>query len=374
VAKRQKPVKFVNLTNGDDFHLGGENVDGKRGDDTLLALGGSTIRGGRGADTFAFIYTTVGTTVIKDFHRDEGDMINILSSRPGRFDNIGWLLVDDAFSLDVLPNGEAGQIVQVANGDGTYTLSFYYSKMDVATFDIIVKTKLIPSDFNGENWVRYVANPTEGADNIVGFNGADRIHLLGGDDIYDGVSGNDEIYGGAGNDTIRVGNPIGTVIGGSRIYGESGDDVLIGGSGQDILDGGDGNDTLAGGGTGDYLIGGSGADTYVYSGIWESAAVPLSASNLRDTIDGFDPLSGDIIDLRQLDIDLVTAGVQTAEWTFTGSEYVGDLAGAQMTLQIAPSINGAGTILSLYLDDGDAAPDFQIQLSGSHLSPDGILW
>jgi Ca2+-binding RTX toxin-like protein len=345
VAKRQKPVEFVKLTNGDDFHLGGENVDGKRGDDTLLALGDSTLRGGRGADKFAFIYLTAGTTIIKDFNRAEGDMISVLSSRPGKFENIGWLLVDNAFSPEAMANGEAGQIVQVANSDGTYTLSFYYSKQEVSTFDIIVNTKIIPSDFRGGNGVQYPVNPTENADNIVGFNGVDRIDLLSGDDTYDGLSGNDEIYGGAGNDTLRAGNPIGTTIGGSKIYGGSGTDVLIAGSAQDILNGGGGGDAMYGGG---------GADRFVYLAVTDSTRVN------NDVIHDFSSFEGDKIDLSAIDADTLLEGNQA--FTFI------DGAFCSRPGELRSQIDLSGPVASTYVYgdvDGDGVADFVLQILGS---------
>ncbi len=391
---------------------GNDRLTGGAGDDILQGFEGSDVlTGGTGADTFWYNWSHSAGDVdtITDFNRAQGDRIDLWSSRIGRFANLGWLLVDDAFSQSARANSEAGQIVQVANGDGTYSLSFYYANQQVSTFKIIVNTKLVPGDFLGENWVQYPPKPTEGADSFVGFNGDDRIDLLGGNDTYDGLSGNDQIFGGAGNDTLRAGNPIGTDIGTSRLYGGSGNDLLIAGSGQDFLDGGagadrlfggagadqllggDGNDTLAGGFGGDYLTGGNGADTYLYSDIGESPIAqsggPVSFPadfnySQPDTIFGFDPNSGDVIDLRQLDTNPPAAGVQTTAWTFTGGAYNTGVGGAQMTLALGTIYTyeaggphaRAGTTLSLYLNDGDTIADFQIQLTGSHSTPEGVLW
>jgi hypothetical protein len=75
--------------------------------------------------------------------------------------------------------------------------------------------------------------------------------------------------------------------------------------------------------------------------------------------------------------------VQTINWTFTGTAYDASVGGAQMTLTLADlgiytpggvSSGGPGTILSLYLNDGDAIPDFQLQIAGSHPTPEGIVW
>jgi len=381
--------------NGNDSlngYYGNDTLNGGAGNDSLTGFWGSDVlTGGTGADTFGvtWLNNPGDVDVISDFNRAEGDKIDVWSSRVGRFQNLGWQLVDGAFS-QAAANNEAGQIVQVANGNGTYTLSFYFSHSSPANgpaVQVVVNTKLVPTDFLGDKWVQYLAVPTAGADSFTGFNGDDWISLLGGDDTYDGLEGNDWVDGGAGNDTIRTGNPIGTTIGGSTLYGGDGDDLLIAGSAQDYLDGGagadrlfggGGDDTLIGGSGGDYLSGGGGADRFLYLGLMDSPA----AADGRDTIVGFDPASGSVIDLRQLDVDPNTTGVQTAAWTFRGSAYDPAFNGAQLTLtpqtiytsEAGTTVPQAGTMLSLYLDDGDAVADFQIQLTGTHTLPVGILW
>jgi hypothetical protein len=95
----------------------------------------------------------------------------------------------------------------------------------------------------------------------------------------------------------------------------------------------------------------------------------------------FDPAAGDVIDLRQLDIDLVAEGVQTGDWSFAGASYDPTIAGPQFTIshETISSYNysGAsnprtGTVLSLYLD-GDDIPDFQVQLNGVHMGSEWVL-
>ena len=407
MPKSFKSIKAVKLTNRDDVYTGGGAVDGRGGNDILVA---SHMTGGRGADRFVLLWTS-DQVVITDFNRREGDRIEVPSARIDQAirANLGWLLVDDEYSQAARLGSDAGQIVQVANGDGSYTLNLYYSGSLLPSSKIIVNTKVVPGDFAGANWVQYPAVPTEGADSFVGFNGNERIDLLSGNDIYDGLSGFDHIDGGAGNDVLRAGDPLARLVGGSTLLGGSGNDMLTSGSGQDhldggadddrlfsgaggdILQGGSGNDALAGGIGGDELTGGSGADTFLYLALGDSAPAASyrpgdpSFYDYRhpDLIFDFDPAEGDLIDLRQLDIDPNLAGVQTAAWTFTGSAFDPAVAGAQMTLTqdtiwtYGPS--GAsnprtGTILSLYLDDGDAIPDFQIQLTGSYTSTAGILW
>jgi len=403
--------KVVKLTNHDDFYVGGA-VDGKGGNDVLVAgPGTSVLTGGRGADLFAYNWGS-GPSTITDFNRREGDKIDIPSSRVGQAirANLGWVLVDGQYSTAVRDSTDAGQIVQVANRGGTYTLDFYYSGSSTASYSITVNTRLIASDFVGTGWVQDPFRPTEGADHIVGFNGNEHLNLLGGDDFYDGLEGFDVIDGGAGNDFIRVGDPIARDFGGSSLSGGTGNDTLIAGSGHDTLSGGGGNDNLSAGAGGDVLLGGagndvlfgglggdvleggSGADTFHYAQLADSPPATafqqapeayLYSFNHPDLIRDFNPGQGDVIDLRQLDTDPLVDGVQTVQWTFAGSSYDPTIGGAQITLTPGTiytyDFSGAhdprpGTILSLYLDDGDDIADFQIQLAGAHPTSEGILW
>jgi Ca2+-binding RTX toxin-like protein len=286
---------YDGLAGNDDISgwEGDDTLSGGAGDDSLMGFRGSDVlTGGIGADTFNFSWLNDAGDVdtVTDFNRAEGDKIDTWASRVDRFQNLGWVLVDGAFSQAADAKHTAGQIVQVANSDGTYTLSFYYSNETSSSFQVVVNTKLTPSDFLGEGWVQYLANPTEGADSFTGFNGDDQIDLLGGDDTYDGLSGNDQIDGGAGNDTLRAGGPIGTSIGGSRIDGGSGNDLLTAGYGQDTLSGGDDSDTLYGGDGDDALDGGDGSDKLygddgddtLFGGDW----ITGSAADGADLLDG----------------------------------------------------------------------------------------
>jgi Ca2+-binding RTX toxin-like protein len=405
---------------GNDILRGGSGNDilvGGRGDDFLQGFGGSDVlTGGAGADTFWWHWSNGpgDRDVITDFNRAEGDKISLPSSRVDIAirANLGWLLVDGAFDQAARMRSEEGQIVQVANADGTYTLRIYYSGTTLSPtlqHEIVVNTKLIPRDFDAGYKVRYPNVATEGDDHFLGSNGADIIYLLGGNDSFDGLSGFDEIHGGAGDDVLRSGDPLARTSGGSKLFGDEGNDLLIAGSGQDFLDGGDGNDILRGngggdllyGGTGDdvldggrggdVLSGGAGADRFVFSSIADS---PTQASfmpsgdfyfysyNHPDLIVDFNPAKGDVIDLRQLDVDPAKDGVQTANWVFAGASYDPTISGPQMTISYETifdyAYDGAssprtGTILSLYLDDGDDIPDFQVQLNGIHLGSEWVL-
>lgn len=428
-----RPVKASRLTNQDDVFNGegaADTIDGRRGNDALRGGGGDDmldggagndllqgdsgsdiLTGGRGADTFWWNWSNApgDLDVITDFNRREGDRIALPSSRVDIAirANVGWLLVDDRFSAEARARSEDGQIVQVANGDGTFRLSFYAAGTTVPAslvpmFEIVVNTKLEPGDFTGFG-VQYPPVPTDGDDVIRGSNGSDRYALLGGNDIFDGLNGSDVIDGGAGDDIIRAGDPPARATDGSYLSGGSGNDVLSaglgrdtlsggsdndrlsGGAGGDQLDGGTGNDILIGGAGGDELSGGAGADRFVYLALADSpTAASTSYFDARhpDLIHDFDPAAGDVIDLSELDVDPNTAGVQKADWVFAGSAYDPTLDAPQLVLSQAtifsytpngPADARQGTILSLYLNDGDNLPDFQIQLAGNHSTMEGIL-
>jgi Ca2+-binding RTX toxin-like protein len=435
-----RPVKATKLTNQDDIFRGDASggIDGRGGNDRLAGSGGNdrliggkgddflqgfsgsdTLTGGKGADTFWWHWTNgpSDVDVITDFNRREGDKISLPSSR---IDiairaNVGWLLVDDRFSAEARSQSEEGQIVQSANGDGTFTLRFYAAGSTVPAtlvpmFTIVSNTKLIPSDFDGGYGVRFPPTPTQGDDLIVGASTNDFYQLLGGNDVFDGAGGYDTVDGGAGDDVIRTGGPQARVVGGGstliggpgndvltanigndQLYGGADNDQLFGRAGGDILSGGSGDDILVGGAGGDELSGESGADRFVYEALADSPTVASYRAGQfaldfdyrhPDTIFDFDPAAGDVIDLRKLDIDPNTAAVQTADWVFAGSAYNPNLDAAQIVLSqetiytYKPSGTfnpRQGTILSLYLNDGDNLPDFQIQLGGSHATMEGIL-
>jgi Ca2+-binding RTX toxin-like protein len=349
---------------GDDTLLGGA------GDDDLFGFEGSDVlTGGAGADTFSFNWLNDAGDVdtVTDFNRAEGDKIDTWASRVDRFQNLGWVLVDGAFSQAADARHTAGQIVQVANSDGTYTLSFYYSNETSSSFEVVVNTKLAPSDFQREGWVQYLANPTEGADSFIGFNGDDQIDLLGGDDTYDGLSGVDQINGGAGNDTLRAGGPIGTNIGGSRIDGGSGNDLLTAGYGQDTLSGGDDADTLNGGGGDDALDGGNGSDKlYGDDGddtLFGGDRITSSSADTADLLDGGagdDQLNGWYGD----DTLLGGAGNDVLNGSFDADTLTGG-AGADIFFYGSP-IEGDDVILDFSRAQGD-----KIDFSGNDSNLNG---
>jgi Ca2+-binding RTX toxin-like protein len=154
----------------------------------------------------------------------------------------------------------------------------------------------------------------------------------GANNLLFGELGDDQLNGGAGNDTL---------------LGGFGNDLLNGGTGADTMNGGFGNDTLRGGTGKDELTGGDGADRFDYNAVSESPA-----GTGRDRIVDFTGNGagvGDRIDLTTIDANGLVAGNQA--FIFGGPHTAGHLW-------------YAGGILNGNID-GDATPEFQIQLVGT---------
>ena len=232
------------------------------------------------------------------------------------------------------------------------------------------------------------------------FGGAGTDTLIGGfgNDLLNGGTGTDNMNGGDGNDTYVVdhvsdvaaetfaeegvdtvqasvthtlnraiehltltgssaingtGNGLNNQLTGNSgnniLSGMDGNDVLTGGAGNDTLNGGNGNDVLTGGSGRDLLNGGPGNDRFDYNAVSES---PTSTG--RDVITGFAGAGtalGDQIDLRDIDANTLVSGNQAFTWR-------GATPGGAGTLWYTGGV--------LYGNvDGDATPEFQIQLVGS---------
>jgi Ca2+-binding RTX toxin-like protein len=151
---------------------------------------------------------------------------------------------------------------------------------------------------------------------------------------------------GTGNalNNVLTGNSVNNVL-----SGLDGNDTLNGNSGNDTLNGGNGNDVLRGGSGRDQLNGGAGNDRFDYNAVSES---PTSTG--RDVLTGFAGAGtalGDQIDLRDIDANVLAAGNQAFTWK-------GATPGGAGTLWYTGGV--------LYGNvDGDAAPEFQIQLVGT---------
>ncbi len=139
--------------------------------------------------------------------------------------------------------------------------------------------------------VLYPSSQTEGHNYLDGGDG---------DDIIIGGSNYDTLMGGNGNDTLSGAQGADTLI------GESGHDLINGSYGNDLITGGDGNDTLIGGSDSDTLTGGEGADMFSFSLLFPigftslirgSQLTPPTPEGGIDTIEDFNALEGDKIQI-----------------------------------------------------------------------------
>jgi Ca2+-binding RTX toxin-like protein len=246
-------------------------------------------------------------------------------------------------------------------------------------------------------------NGSDFFDFIYGRGGDDTIQGGLGDDFLDGGAGTDGMRGGLGDDTYVIdtatdtvtelanegfdlvrssvtytlgrntenlqltgalsingtGNTLDNTMTGNNyanvLYGVAGNDKLAAQSGNDILSGGVGNDLLIGGAGRDAMSGGTGNDRFEF-GERDTGA----SSETRDHISDFQRGS-DLIDLRRIDANSMTGGVNDA-FTFNGTS--------------APTVNGLGFVwytilgnntLVQFSTDLDLLPEGQIALTGVHL-------
>ena len=210
------------------------------------------------------------------------------------------------------------------------------------------------------------------------------LHGTSADESLDGLGGADVMDGGDGSDTYFVDNVNDKVsevftdaVGGHDMVfasashtlghgiedlhleglgningtGNENNNVITGNSKNNILKGLAGEDTLIGGGGKDTLTGGTGFDKFVYKSVSDS---PAGAG--RDVITDFKgngPAAGDKIDLHAIDANLTKAGSQDFIWK-------GATPGGAGTLWYSGGILNGNV-------DGDAAAEFQIQLTGAPL-------
>jgi len=162
-----------------------------------------------------------------------------------------------------------------------------------------------------------------------------------GPDLMDLVLTGAADISGTGNalDNQLIGNP-----GNNLLLGGAGNDILNGKSGDDDLRGGDGNDTLVGGLGQDNLTGGAGAD------IFKFGADDTTVASF-DTIADFQQGS-DEIDLSAMGAFHLLAQAGAA---FTGSPD---------ELRFYYNSDSTQTFIAGDVN-GDAHPDFKIQLTGS---------
>ncbi|ESR27161.1 calcium-binding protein [Lutibaculum baratangense] len=298
-------------TNGSDKIYGSrydDDIYGYGGNDLLVGgAGNDRLYGGAGADDL------VGGSGFNDYVGGSGADWFIMSARGGAFSNdLIWDFEFGADRIDVSAWGisDFSQLRAILGADsyGDATLNAFYAGRDhKLTLDGVAPSELISSDF---------------------------VYAGGGARDMAGTGYDDMLFGSRFGDTIR---------------GGGGDDVILGGQGNDRLYGGAGNDDLVGGAGKDFLWGGAGSDAFVFDFASESA--PGAG---RDVIMDFQQ-GRDFIDLDLMDANALLSGDQ--DFAFIGR------SGFSAPGQVRYSHVNGTTIVAGNLD-GDAAPEFQIELNG----------
>ncbi|MFD1343977.1 cadherin-like domain-containing protein [Litorisediminicola beolgyonensis] len=251
---------------------GSDLLDGGAGDDILTAsTGADRMTGGTGRDVFYFSVTGAPIsflsehTVILDFDRDEGDVIdlanNISSFRPpfvlrseiaaGYTNTLG-----DTLGGDDLGTGFT-QFFSWFDGTGTWLIGDTNDNRQLEATDFVLRLDGAHPQldrFYFADDVFAVRVGTDLGDTLIGDGEADTIYGVGGNDSLLGLGGADSLYGGADRDTLEGGDL------GDRLYGGAGEDSLLGGAGRDTIYGGDEADVISGGLDADALFGGGGND------------------------------------------------------------------------------------------------------------------
>jgi Ca2+-binding RTX toxin-like protein len=355
----------------DDTLTGIENLTGSSGDDVLRGNGSVNIfDGALGADT----------------------MVGRAGSDIYYVDNAGDVVVETA-------GGGANDEVRVRT-IASYTLTAEVEHLVNLTDAAFTGTgNASANHMTGGNAVDTFYGGA-GADTLDGGGGNDLLYGEGDHDILNGGPGSDYMAGGLGNDTYYVDTTGDVVVeagngGIDQVYTSlssyaltvnvenltftgtssaaitatgnavnniivtlAGNDIVTGGNGHDELFGNAGDDVLYGDNGEDLLIGGPGAD--VMTGGYEGDIFQINQGDsglgaAADRITDFVQIV-ERIDLRGIDADIGTAGDQA--FSFVGTAAFSGTAGELRYLYDGVDTWVQGDV------NGDAAPDFEIVLSG----------
>lgn len=374
------------------YYSGARTLLGGAGDDTLTDIGNNscTLIGGAGADRLIGTNNGYNNTVVSYADSSAGVSINLTGGRNGGNPGIGGdaqgdILVnirravgsafDDHLTgsgySDHLQGGDGDDILSgrgagsdydyLDGGAGTDTADFGYSTVGV-TADLVqgqssAHTFLTSIESLAGTSHDDVFTGNDEANGLWGYGGDDSLVGGGGGDTLRGGAGNDTLEGGTGNDLIDGGDGVDVVTyihsslgvtvdlgtGTGRFGDAQGDvltnvenlvgsargDTLAGNIGTNLLSGEDSNDRLTGAGGADVLNGGAGADLFTYRAVGDSTVAVAG----RDTIQDFNSLEGDRIDLSQIDAD-GNAGNGNGTFSFIGKAAFTGAAG-QVRFEIA---------------------------------------
>lgn len=193
--------------------------------------------------------------------------------------------------------GRAGSDIRDGSVDlssGTSRLSSLRNTQDSGQ-ESAERPVVVRSGNSGANLFR----DTPGRDSIDGRGGIDVVDYSGSDAVIRvTLAGKSDAFvyvDGISRDVLR------NIEG---IIGSSGPDELSGDDGINVLMGDGGDDIIEGGGRGDLLMGGAGADVFVYRHVSDSEP------EHQDFIADLDSLSGDRIDVSDIDADSARKGFQ----------------------------------------------------------------
>lgn len=397
------------LTSFSYYYQGPRTLIGGAGDDTLTngGSGQCTLIGGAGADrldgrngaSVSYADSSAGVTINLTGGRSGGNpgiggdaqgdiFINIYGAIGSAFDDhltgsgYGGLL-EGKDGNDIISGRGAGSL---DGGAGIDTADFGYSTAGVTANLVDGRTNANTFLISIENLTGSghddVFTGTDQANGLWGFGGDDSLAGGAGGDTLRGGAGNDALEGGTGNDhldggdgidaavylrsslgvtvdlgtgTGRFGDAQGDILTGvENLVGSARGDTLAGNGGANALSGEDSNDRLTGAGGADVLNGGAGADLFTYRAVGDSTVAVAG----RDTIQDFNSLEGDRIDLSHIDAD-GNAGNGNGAFSFIGTgAFTG--AGAQVRFE------AAGNDLLVQADtNGDKAADFAILVQGT---------
>jgi Ca2+-binding RTX toxin-like protein len=268
---------------------GTHSIDGKAGNDTLIAgTGNDTLIGGDGND---ILRAGTGTDSL-----DGGAGNDVLFSSLTGLSTLVGGDGDDTYEIH-----RSDDTISETSGGGTDTIwtdTSYTMSANIENMYLVGSVAGFGNDSNntivGYGVGNNLINGGIGADIMIG-GGGDDTYIV--DDIGDTVTEN----AGEGTDTVLssvtfslsanienldltdTGNINGTGNNlGNEIIGNTGDNALSGGDGNDSIYGGVGNDTLDGGAGNDLLTGGVGNDVFVFGDSSFIAAVITSMDTIAD--------------------------------------------------------------------------------------------
>lgn len=362
---------------GNDAIYGGNNADNLVGDG-----GNDELYGGAFSDTYIF-----NLNWGRDYIQDESGANDIIrfgtGITPGDIELHGY--TDDLW-ITHKPTGNTIQVEYQLHD--TYWGTDQTREIETIRFadgtvwDISQGLDLGTDDELGET-----IYGTKYVDTLRGGDGDDQLYGYAGDDALIGGGGDDHLDGGLGFDTARydtgtaitgaivnltAGNQSfdGQTVGGSyardqhddtdylvsveNAVGSSLADAFFGSGAANTFAGGGGDDRLYGFGGKDQLTGDAGADTFFYTAPNQSGA----GSAARDVIADFSGAGGqgDVLHLSNIDANANLAGNQG--FTPIGASAFSGAAG-----QLRAYASGGNTIVEGDVN-GDAFPDFQIQVNG----------